>query len=168
MRPTTRLGILKRGVLLAAGAAGLGAGRAGATPGAAAPSFVLYGRNLRSLSRERRPGELPLAGERLTGHAELLDAPLGRHVGELHAAAFTLHGPGEPRVGDAERMELQTFVLEEGTLVGTGAAGALGGEFAVLGGTGRYAGARGTYVVRHTGPDPGGDGTAEFAFTLVL
>ena len=168
MNGTTRLGALKRALLLAAGAAGLGAGRAGAVTVPGVTSLVLHGRNLRSFSRERRSGELPLGGDRQTGHAELFHAPGGRPAGELHIAAFTLHGPGEPRAGDAERLELHTFVLENGTIVGSGALGRRGGEFAVLGGTGRYAGARGTYLVRGHGPALPGDGTAEFAFTLVL
>ena len=36
-----------------------------------------------------------------------------------------------------------------------------------MGGTGRYAGARGTYVARQRRQELGGEGTAEFVLTLL-
>ena len=46
-------------------------------------------------------------------------------------------------------------------------AGALGpATFAVIGGTGRYSGATGSYVARQSRRELGGDGTAEFTLTL--
>ena len=96
---------------------------------------------------------------------ELLDRPDGEPVGELYGTAFALHGPGA-QATDAERLELHTFKLRDGTIIGSGAAGVVEGEFAILGGTGRYAGARGTYVARHDRRELGGDGTAEFRLTL--
>ena len=74
-------------------------------------------------------------------------------------------GPGAASA-DTERLELHTFKLRDGTIVGSGTSGALDGEFAILGGTGRYAGARGTYLTRHNRREHGGDGTAEFHLTL--
>ncbi|MGH3055285.1 MAG: hypothetical protein ACRDL7_09950, partial [Gaiellaceae bacterium] len=64
MNETTRRGMLGRGLLLLTGAIGLGAsgGRLAFGRGAKG-SLVLYGRNLQS---GRRPGELPLEGERLS------------------------------------------------------------------------------------------------------
>ena len=52
------------------------------------------------------------------------------------------------------------------SLFGTGTAGQSDGAFAITGGTGRYAGVQGTYVARQQHADLGGDGTAEFVFTL--
>ena len=76
-----------------------------------------------------------------------------------------MRGPGA-HGSDTERLELHTFKLRDGTIIGSGTSGALEGEFAILGGTGRYAGARGTYVARHNRRELGGDGTAEFRFQL--
>ena len=45
-----------------------------------------------------------------------------------------------------------------------GASQAGEGTYAVIGGTGRFAGARGTYVARQGHREVGGDGEADFAF----
>ena len=50
--------------------------------------------------------------------------------------------------------------------IGSGTAGALEGSFAVLGGTGRYAGMQGTYLARQGHEELGGDGAAKFVFEL--
>jgi hypothetical protein len=157
--PATRRGALARGLAVLGGLIGLGASEAGAARASA--SLVLYGRNVAGDSRGR---SVPERGDRLTLRGELLDAH-GRAIGELHGAVLTLRGPGA-RDSDAERLELHTFELRDGTIVGSGTSGALEGEFAILGGTGRYAGARGTYVARHNRREHGGDGTAEFRLTL--
>ena len=73
-----------------------------------------------------------------------------------------LSSRGDWPAGDAA---LHTFVLADGTIVGSETAGTADGVFAILGGTGRYAGAAGTYAVRT--PEPDRD-TAELAFTLKL
>lgn len=163
----TRRSALARGLVLVGGLVGLGAagaaGEAVAAPGAT--TLVLYAGGMRGFSHDRRHGELARSGDRVTFEGELRDRPDGRRVGELHAAAFTLRGPGGG--GAAERIELHTFVLEDGTLVGSGAGGASGGSFAILGGTGRFAGARGSYVLRRSGHEPGGHETAELAITLL-
>ena len=103
-------------------------------------------------------------GDRLTLRADLLDRPDGEAVGELHGTSFALHGAGTNVA--PERLELHTFRLADGTIVGSGMSGLLDGEFAILGGTGRYAGARGTYVARLSRRELGGDGTAEFRLLL--
>lgn len=178
MAGSTRRSALKRGLLFLAGLAGLGAAGKGAL--AAADSgdrsraragvptqLVLYGHNWHGDSHGRRRGELPLAGDRITAHGDLLDRPDGAPVGEFYAAAFALGGPGGFHRVDAERLELHTFKLRDGTIVGTGTAGRLEGVFAILGGTGRYAGARGTYVARQRHHEFGGDGAAEFVLTFI-
>ena len=57
--------------------------------------------------------------------------------------------------------------LQDGTIHGLGSVmrGAEG-HFVILGGTGRYAGAQGSYVARQSARELGGDGTAEFRLTL--
>ena len=59
-------------------------------------------------------------------------------------------------------VELHTFQLEEGTLLGMGRVGG----YAVVGGTGAYAGASGAYVFEHLAEHLGGDGSAHFVIDL--
>jgi len=158
---TTRRGALGRGLVGLAGLVGLGAAKAAGGQGHA--PLVLYARNLEGGSSAAR--SLVQRGDRLTLRADLLDRPDGEPVGELHGAAFALQGAGARSEG-AERLELHTFKLGDGTILGSGMSGALEGEFAILGGTGRYAGVQGTYVARLSRRELGGDGTAEFRLLL--
>lgn len=75
-------------------------------------------------------------------------------------AAVPVFGPGRS-APDRGAMEWHTFHLDGGTIVGSGTAGTEGGAFAVVGGTGRFANARGTYALRR--PAEGG---AEFVLRL--
>ena len=162
MSPATRRGALARGLLALGGLVGLGASEASAARGAQA--LVLHAREVAGDTRDDRAVGVPMRGDRLTLRGDLFDEH-GRAVGELHGAVLTLRGPGT-HASDAERLELHTFKLRDGTIVGSGTSGTLDGEFAILGGTGRYAAARGTYVARHERRELGGDGTAVFRFTL--
>jgi hypothetical protein len=102
---------------------------------------------------------MPASGEPAAAQGELVDER-GWRVGEVHVAVMPVHGPG--RVSpDAGTMEWHTFHLNGGTIIGSGSAGTESGSFAVVGGTGRFAGARGTYSLRRLGPD-----TAEFVLQL--
>lgn len=161
---TTRRNAVSRALLAIAGLAGLGAAGAGAklAPTSEPSAVVLYGRNWRT-SRGRL-GELPTEGERISVRGELIDDKHGLRVGEFFAAGFAIGGGAHPAHG--ERLELHTFKLRDGTIIGSGTAGQLEGVFAILGGTGRYAGARGTYVARQRHQDFGGDGSAEFVLNL--
>ena len=154
---STRRGALVRGLAVLGGLVGLGA--AGAAGAATGPTTIhLRARHMRAHARTARPGAHARTGDRLTVGAELLDRS-GAAVGELHGAAFALRGPGS---GAPERLELHTFVLRDGTVIGSGAGSATAGTFAILGGTGRYAGARGTYTI-----GPGRGGTAEIVLTVL-
>jgi hypothetical protein len=65
--------------------------------------------------------------------------------------------------------ELQTFNLAGGSIFGMGTPPARGegvATFAILGGTGSFAGATGTYTQEQRPTDRGGDGTARFEFTF--
>ena len=157
--PTTRASALRRAVLIAAGAVGIGAG-AKAT-GSRRP--IPTARPLCSTG-DVTPTALPARGERHTVVAELLEHPGGAPVGELYGAGFTVHGPSARAATGVDTLELHTFRLPGGTIVGTGTGNAGDGEFAVVGGTGRWLGARGSYVARALTP---GDGlTTEVRFTL--
>ncbi len=153
-RPTRRNAI-RRGLLAAGGLIGLGAGaRTAANRSvrvAGTTDITLYAPDLATPTA--RSGEAPAA------RSEVLDAPEGRPVGEVHVAVVPVLGPGASS-SNADRMEWHTFHLQGGTILGAGSAGTEGGAFSVIGGTGRFANARGTYDLRRV---PGG---AEFVLRL--
>jgi hypothetical protein len=162
---TTRRNVVSRALLGLGGLIGLTAANAGAVKLASnrGPSdLVLYGRNWRADGNGL--GGLPSEGQRISVRGELMDGAAGKHVGEFYAAGFALGGGVHP--AHRERLELHTFKLGDGTIIGSGTAGQLEGVFAILGGTGRYADVRGTYVARQRHEDFGGDGTAEFVLKL--
>ena len=165
---TTRGSVLKRLALLAGGAAGLGAlgrkalGQQAAVP-AAVPAaagrktktVVLHGRNWRHTVHDAEPGQLPAATAARTPSGSLVDGR-GRDLGTFRAA--NLLGTGA--------LQLQTFDLLDGTILGIGTAGLHENPFAIVGGTGRYVGVSGTYVAKQSPRELGGDGTAKFTLTL--
>lgn len=177
----TRREALKRGLLLIGAAAGVGtAGKvvAGADKAAAptqgggrrAEQLTLHGRQWHVSSTGLRPGELPDRGHRLLGQGELVDRPGGTKVGEFFATSFGIDSPGRAGPDGAATLELHTFNLAGGSIIGTGTArAALDADdvFAIVGGTGRYVGARGSYVARQQPQEFGGDGTAEFTLTVI-
>ena len=163
---TSRRSALTRLLLLAGGAVGVGVaggravrGEAPATPAVAPRStqnVVLYGREWRLGSHAAEHGKLPSTNEPRTPKGRIVDHA-GRDLGRFTAANLLGYGGA---------LQLQTFDLTDGTLVGIGAGGVHENPFAIVGGTGRYAGASGTYVARQSPPELGGDGTAEFNLTL--
>ncbi len=165
---TTRGSLLKRAAILAGGAIGIGvAGRASAATPAAAPAAVplrqakarqltLAGRDWRLARPGVEHGKLPAANQPAVPLGRIVDAR-GRELGQFHAAAL----PG------LTAFHLHTFELAEGTILGLGASALDHGTYAIVGGTGRYAGASGTYVARQWPRELGGDGTAEFNLNLI-
>ena len=178
----TRREALKRGLVLVGAAAGMGtAGKvvagtsrpvapAKAASGPKTEQITMHGRQWHVSSAGLRPGELPDRGQRLLGQGELVDRPGGDKVGEFFATSFGIDSPGRAGPEGAATLELHTFNLAGGSIIGTGTArAALDAEdvFAIVGGTGRYVGARGSYVARQQPQEFGGDGTAEFTFTVI-
>src|SRR5512138_2165325 len=143
---SSRKGLLGRGLVIAAGALGIGAARQSAASGATLPAITeieLHGRSVHLHAPGRRAGQVPGKGDRNTVYGELLDRPKGRVVGHFTAAHLATDSP----FAGASSLEIHTFALGDGTILGLGSAvrGAPG-EFVVLGGTGRYAGATGGYL----------------------
>lgn len=180
----TRRDALKRGLVLIGSAVGVGTASkaltAGDTPVAAATparaggarteQITMHGRQWHVTSSSLRPGELPDRGHRLLGRGELLDRPDGEKVGEFFASSYGIDSPARAGPDGAATLELHTFNLAGGSLIGTGTARAgLDAEdtFAIVGGTGRFVGARGSYVARQQPQEFGGDGTAEFTLTVI-
>lgn len=125
-----------------------------------ATTLGLHGRGWNLAGPGHRPGRIPGAGERGAISGELTDPTTGDRVGTFRSATF--HGGRE-----AADLELHTFDLGDGMLVGMGASQGGEGTFAIIGGTGRFAGARGAYAARQGHREVGGDGRAEFAFTIL-
>ena len=173
-RQTARRGLVGRGALLLAGALGLGAAassdggrglaRSAATAGEA--TLRLTGRQWHLVSQDRPAGVPPTQGDRLTMFGELLDAAGDRKVGEFYAACFCTGSPFGSSPVAAANVEMHTLNLIDGTIVAMGSASAGENVYAIVGGTGKYAGASGSYVARQRPIELGGDGTAEFVVTL--
>ena len=168
---TSRRSALLRGLLLIGGAVGVGAatGRADARP---APETVAGMRTLEFRGRGwhvsgagRQSGQALRGGERTQTYGELLDGA-GTAVGSFSAASFHLSNPFSHGDLADQSLELHSFSLPGGTILGMGSA--LGGQdaFAVIGGTGDYTGARGSYVARQDVRERGGDGTADITIYL--
>jgi hypothetical protein len=88
---------------------------------------------------------------------------MGRIVGVKEQELGQFRAAALPGVG---AFHLHTFDLAEGTILGIGANKLDEGSYAIVGGTGRYAGASGTYTARQFLRELGGDGTAEFTLNL--
>ena len=175
-----RRSLLQRGLVALAAGLGLGAGgrSAAAAPAVATAStastasaggvVVLRGR--------RRPaspqGRLPrgATAPRLVREGELVD-DAGAAVGRFSSSSFCGESPFGPQIAAASSLELQAFHLEDGSSlfgIGSAAGPSAGGRaLAILGGTGRFAGARGTYQEREVEGGSGGRGSVEFVVTLV-
>jgi hypothetical protein len=166
--PTPRRTLLQRGLALIGGALGVGAvgGEVHARAETGARDQTLH-----LLGRRRTPGRLagatPGAHQHAVSSGDLLDAKGDETIGSFHTNGFCLETRlGTPMPSDSN-IAFQTFVLAEGSLFGLGGGPSPGGDrtCAVLGGTGRYAGAQGTYVERV--PSPSATRNAvEFVFTL--
>ena len=104
-------------------------------------------------------------GERATVYGTLVAESGGAPIGEFQAASF--FGDSPFSASEAASLEMHTFKLADGTIFGVGSASASGGVFAAVGGSGRFAGVRGSYTARQSPHETGGDGTARFEFTLI-
>ena len=166
----------KRGALAGA-AAGLAAtfGAAvsarpafGAAPRQVVGGFALSGRFWELFGHDHKAGAVPQPGDRLAGFGELLSAADGEKVGEFYSTCVCVGAPFGSGPHAAASVEFHTFNLDGGTISGMGTTATEGESvFAIVGGTGRFAGLAGSYVARQGFREAGGDGTAEFTFTLV-
>jgi hypothetical protein len=134
--------MLKRSLVLAAGAIGLGAAAKdsrAAMPvvvGGRAQTLRLHGSHWRIDTPGRRPGEALQLGDNAAISGELLDRPGGTLLGRFYGSRLAVQSaPGGAARADAG-VEVHTFVFPKGTIVGMGTS--LFGEatFAIVGGTG--------------------------------
>lgn len=170
--PVTRREIIRTGVVAGGALFGAAAVYRGDAPKSgqeneSAPTLI-QARGLRLTAPTFRKGKQPTAGERILVTAELVDGTGETAVGHLYGEYVAL-GTSAGGAGSPTSLETHTFAFADGTLVGSGTAtrdlGTLD-SFAIVGGTGRYAGATGTYTARQGPLELGGDGTAEYHINL--
>lgn len=179
MHVWTRRGALQSGIALLAGAVGLEvAGRTRAAAAAPAPpatgavpvtTLVLQARGLRALPASGRTGAPPARGDGVTLHADLVDAT-GAHAGTLTGVSHCTAAPLSSDESPVGAVEMHTMTLRDGVILGMGTSPAVAAgsaAFAVVGGTGRYAGARGSYLAEQQTDAAGGRGCARYTLTLV-
>jgi hypothetical protein len=156
--------LLQRGLAFVGGGAALAIGarwqRTEPSTAAAAPAALTF------YARKGPPA--PTAGDgRLVAAGELYDAPGGTAVGAFYANSFCVGAPFEAHPGAATNLQFQVLQLPEGTLF-TMSGGDGGGEttlHAIVGGTSRYAGARGS-CVEQPAVETDAPGTIKFTVTL--
>lgn len=181
MNVWTRRGAIRGGIALLAGAVGLEVVGRSPTGEAVVPplplsgttrtatTLTLHARHLRAVAAGGRPGVPPENGTRLTLFADLVDASgatVGRLTGVSHCTAAPLSSDDSP-VG---AVEMHTLTLRDGTILTMGTAPAVAwgtAAFAVVGGTGRYAGAAGSCVAEQQTDAGGGSGSARYTLTLI-
>jgi hypothetical protein len=166
----SRRSVLQRSLLFVAGACGLqlapSTGRAAEVPPDGRATLTLYSPSWRARSPGQRPGKLPTRSGLLNRHGDLLDGVSGKKVGEFTATCFGSDSSFPPASSTGFNLELQTLRLQDGTLFGIGSGSEEQKVHAILGGTGRFAGAKGSYVVRRTAQGPK-EGAVEFVINLL-
>ncbi|MBI4203005.1 MAG: hypothetical protein HY532_07840 [Chloroflexi bacterium] len=174
-----RRSFLKRAAILlaAAGAAvafkssGVGAAVIGPPSLLSKTPLRLNGRHWHLYSQDHKQGELPVMGDQMVMYGELLNESKDLKLGEFYSNCLSIGSPFGPTPFAATRIEVHTFNLLDGALLGMGTSRAsrTGHDlYTVVAGTGRYAGAKGTYLAKQRPQELGGDGTAEFTFDLVF
>ena len=117
--------------------------------------FTLTGVDWRAVTLGVAAGVRPGAGTAPTTVGRIADG--GVVIGDFSSASVP---------GSGGHFTLHSFRLGDGTLLGMGTGPLSGGSFAVVGGTGRFQGARGGYTADERPSNLGGDGTALFVFDL--
>jgi hypothetical protein len=157
---TSRRALLARAGI-AAGIAGAGAVglKAGATPTVASPGRplprVVHGRDWRIVFAGLDHGAVPGPATPRLPQGRLVDGD-GAHLGLLESSLL----PSTGGVTHLHRLD-----LDDGGLIAVGPGGD-DATFTIVGGTGRYLGASGTYHAAQRPRAHGGDGTATFTFDI--
>jgi hypothetical protein len=160
--------LLKRGLVLAAGALGVtAAGKEAKAATTTVPSSLrLHGTNWRLAVPDRQPGAILRLGDHGAVYGDLFDRPNGKPLGRFYGSRLAIQStPGGHARADAS-VEVHTFVLPYGTIIGMGTAVLGEAIFAIVGGTGVYAGAKGSYSATQRLREHGGNGTADFVLNL--
>jgi hypothetical protein len=130
-------------------------------------TFVLHGTDWHLNAPGLRRGELPKRGDLVSVSGSLTVEGSPVESGTFIASVQHLDTPGSHGPYSADQLETHTFRLNSGTLVGVGTASPFGESvFAIVGGTGRYLGVTGSYTAVQSPLETGGDGSAQFKFTI--
>ena len=167
---TGRRTVLKRGFFAAAAA---GAAALAIRPGDQRPALAavpigggktieLFGRGWHSDTKN-----VPSKGDSYSVYGELITSPEGDKCGEFYAACMAIDSPFQVTGQGIGSLEIHTLVLAEGSIVAMGAGGGVERSFAIVGGTGKYTGARGSYTANQDTYGLGGSGTAAFKLKLL-
>lgn len=169
---TDRRTILKRGALGAASVAAVAvAAGAATTPSRSAATPQPEGaQTIRLIGRgwhaDTTKATLPRKGDRYAVYGELYE-PGGDKAGEFFSSNVGVDSPFQITGEGVGAFEIHTLSLAGGTIVGVGIGGGSERTYAIVGGTGKYAGARGSYLARQDTYGLGGDGKAELLLTLL-
>ena len=170
---TARRNILKRGAIGAASVAAIAvAAGTQSTPKRSIPAndTTRGSQTIRFIGRgwhtdSAKPG-VPGKGDRYSVYGELVDHT-GDKVGEFFSQSVGVDSPFQITGEGRGSFEIHTLSLPGGTIVGVGVGSGRERTYAVVGGTGKYAGARGSYLARQDTYGLGGDGKAELLLTLL-
>lgn len=161
--------VLKRGIFAAAAAAAALAVRPGdqraalaTAPVGGATTIELFGRGWHADT-----SKVPSKGDSYSVYGELLASPEGDKCGEFYAACLAIDSPFQVTGQGLGSLEIHTLVLAGGSIVAMGAGGGVERSFAIVGGTGKYTGARGSYTANQDTYGLGGRGTAAFKLKLL-
>ena len=158
-------------ILGAAGIARDSTKAANPAPSAGTLSMSIHGWDWHLTYPDRPRGVAPSPGERSASYGQLSAVPGGDKVGEFYASSFSFGSPFGNTAVSAAAMEMHHFNFEDGTIVGMGTIGGYHDDesvHAIIGGTGRFEGATGSYVGIQRPIELGGDGRAEFRFNITL
>ena len=171
-RSVLRVGLLAIGGLASAlGVAGLAervrSGAVVATNPSAGTTLKVHGTNWRLAAPDLRRGDLPKRGDMVSITGDLRTDTATTPLGEFFGSVLHLDGTGGHGPYSLAQQETHTFRFPGGTLIGMGTNAPAGESvFAIVGGTGQFIGVTGTYTGKQSPLDTGGDGTAEFIFTI--
>jgi hypothetical protein len=155
-RNLLKTGLGAAGVLVAGAAPALAGTKAGSTKSSSTAEGLKKLR-LNGHNWDRRSSD-----DGLMTFGNFLDTG-GTRIGSFHGVALPA---ASPFAGGSRIVELHTFEMEDGNLYGVGSqSDPESGTFAILGGTGAYTGATGSYLLLQSPRSLGGDGTSSFEIT---
>ncbi len=169
----SRRSVLHRGLLFVAGACGLqlASSEAPAAQSSSAPdgnttTLRFYASCSRHHKLGQEPGKLPKLDGVVNRRGDLFDAITGKKVGEFGGTCLGSQNSFPAARAGGFSLELQTLRLEGGDLFGIGSGSEPENGHAILGGTGRFAGSKGSYLIRRSREEANA-GSIEFVINLL-